>query len=117
MVAVRHLRRDAIARANYLKACFERTGLLERLTVAAAEEGQLLLLNLYRLDASGPFTSDEIAVIEDPSRFLAALATRHKCIGAMLGGAFVQQMSASSLCSSSLLFIPAICINLIFNRY
>ena len=76
-VVVRHLRRDALAHADYREACFARAGLIERLTVAAADEGQLVLLNLYRLDAGGPFAADELAVIEGLARFLAALAIRH----------------------------------------
>ena len=76
-VAVRLLRREAIRRADYREACFARAGLLERLTVAAADEGQLVLLNLYRLDPSGRFAPEEIAAIEELSRFLAALAIRH----------------------------------------
>ncbi len=80
-VAFRHLRRDALTHADYREACFVRAGLLERLTVAAADEGQLVLLNLYRLDPSGPFAADEIAAIEELSRFLAALAIKH--VGAL----------------------------------
>ncbi len=76
-VVVLHLRRIAIARADYRKDCFERAGLLERLTVAAAEKDQLVLLNLYRLDPSGPFATHEITVIDELSRFLAALAIKH----------------------------------------
>lgn len=76
-VAVRHLRRDAIAHADYRETCFERAGLLERLSVAAGGEGQLVLLNLYRLDASGPFAAVEAAAIEELAPFLAALAVKH----------------------------------------
>jgi DNA-binding CsgD family transcriptional regulator len=76
-VAICHLRRDALSHADYRETCFVRAGLLERLTVAAAGEGQLVLLNLYRLDPSGPFTTGEIAAIADLSRFLAALAQKH----------------------------------------
>ncbi len=76
-VVVRHLRRDTLVHAGYRKVCFVRAGLLERLTVAASDAGQLVLLNLYRLDPSGPFGADEIAAIESLSRFLAALAVRH----------------------------------------
>jgi DNA-binding CsgD family transcriptional regulator len=76
-VVFRHLRRDSLTHADYRKICFVRAGLLERLTVAAADAGQLVLLNLYRLDRSGPFAAGEIAAIEGLSRFLAALAIRH----------------------------------------
>ena len=76
-VALRHLRRDALTDEHYREACFARAGLLERLTVAVADTGQLVLLNLYRLDASGPFAAREIAAVADLSRFLAALAIRH----------------------------------------
>ncbi len=76
-VSVRHLRRDALAHADYREVCFERAGLLERVTVATAFEKQLVLLNLYRLDASGAFSASDIAAIEGLARFLAALAVRH----------------------------------------
>ena len=76
-VAVRHLRRDALAHADYREACYSRAGLLERLTVVAVNEGQLVLLNLYRLEPGGPFTPEEISTIESLSRFLAALAVKH----------------------------------------
>jgi len=76
-VAFRHLRRDGVAHAGYREACFGRAGLLERITVAAADAGQLVLLNLYRLEPSGPFAADEIAAIEALSRFLAALSIKH----------------------------------------
>jgi DNA-binding CsgD family transcriptional regulator len=80
-VAVLRLQRDAIARADYRESCFARAGLLERLTVAAADEGQLVLLNLYRHEPSGPFAAEEIAAIDQLSRFLAALAIKH--VGAL----------------------------------
>jgi DNA-binding CsgD family transcriptional regulator len=76
-VAVMHLRRDELAHAEYREACFVRAGLLERLTIAATDEGQLMLLNLYRLDAGGPFAAEEIAALTELSRFLAALAVKH----------------------------------------
>jgi len=80
-VAFRHLRCDALADAGYREACFVRAGLLERLTVAATDEGQLVLLNLYRLVQSGPFSAGEVALIEGLSPFLAALAIKH--VGAL----------------------------------
>jgi DNA-binding CsgD family transcriptional regulator len=76
-VTVRHLRRAALPHADYRDACFVRAGLLERLTVAATDGGQLVLLNLYRLDPSGPFAAGEIATIDALSRFLAAIAIKH----------------------------------------
>ncbi len=83
-VAVLHLRRDALAHAEYREACYARAGLLERLTVASAEAGQLVLLNLYRLEASGVFSAGEIEVVEGLSRFLAALAIKHANMLGML---------------------------------
>jgi len=80
-VAVKHLRRDAIAHAGYRETCFQRAGLLERLSVAANGDGGLVLLNLYRLDASGPFAAGEVSAIEELSPLLAALAQKH--VGAL----------------------------------
>ena len=76
-VEFRHLRRDAIGDEDYRENCFVRAELLERLTVAASDEGQLVLLNLYRFGTSGPFGAGELAAMEGLSRFLAALAIKH----------------------------------------
>lgn len=76
-VTVAHLRREALADSDYRKACYAQAGLIERLTVASSDGGPLVLLNLYRLEASGAFTPEEIAAIEGLSRFLAALALKH----------------------------------------
>lgn len=80
-VEFRHLRRDAIGHEDYRESCFVRAELLERLTVAASDEGQLVLLNLYRFGTSGPFAAGELATVEGLSRFLAALAIKH--VGAL----------------------------------
>ena len=72
-----HRRREALAEGDYRGICYARAGLLERITVASADAGPLVLLNLYRLDQGGPFAADEIAAIEGLSRFLAALAVKH----------------------------------------
>lgn len=77
-VALRLQRRASIGDCSYGEACYARSGLLERLTVAASgESGQLVALNLYRLDASGGFAPDELAAIEVLSPLLAALALKH----------------------------------------
>ncbi|MBL8289973.1 MAG: hypothetical protein JNL85_18455 [Rubrivivax sp.] len=77
-VAVRLQRRAAIGEGAYREACYGRFGLLERLTVAASSEGgQLVALNLYRLEAGGPFAAAELAAIEALAPLLAALALKH----------------------------------------
>jgi DNA-binding CsgD family transcriptional regulator len=80
-VEFRHLRREAIGDEDYRENCFVRAELLERLTVAASDEGQLVLLNLYRFGTSAPFAVGELAAMEGLSRFLAALAIKH--VGAL----------------------------------
>jgi DNA-binding CsgD family transcriptional regulator len=76
-VEFRRLRRDAIGHEGYRESCFVRPELRERLTVAASDEGRLVLLNLYRFGTSEPFAAGELAAIEGLSRFLAALAVKH----------------------------------------
>jgi DNA-binding CsgD family transcriptional regulator len=76
-VAVLRLRRESLEHAGYREACYARAGLLERITVAAMDEGQRVFLNLYRLEPSGPFAAGEVATIEELSQFLAALAVKH----------------------------------------
>ena len=81
-VAVRLLRRDAIADAHYRNACYQRAGLIERLTVSDQAGGQRVALNLYRLEASGGFDAEALARVEALAPLLAALAVKHV---AMLG--------------------------------
>lgn len=76
-VEFRRLRRDAIGHQGYREGCFVRAELQERLTVAASDEGQLVLLNLYRFGTSAPFAAGELAALERLSGFLAALAVKH----------------------------------------
>jgi DNA-binding CsgD family transcriptional regulator len=61
----------------YRTACFVGAGLLQRLTVAASDDGQLLALNLYRLVSSGPFSRRELTRIDALAPLLAALAVKH----------------------------------------
>ncbi|MFO1296346.1 MAG: LuxR C-terminal-related transcriptional regulator [Rubrivivax sp.] len=77
-VAVLLQRSAGIREGAYREACYGRFGLLERLTVAASSEGgQLVALNLYRLEAGGAFTAAELATIEALAPLLAALAVKH----------------------------------------
>ncbi|HWP10984.1 MAG TPA: helix-turn-helix transcriptional regulator [Ramlibacter sp.] len=79
-VAVHHLPRDAIASDSYRASCYQRAGLLERLTVSASDAGQLIALNLYRLEATGPFIREQIRAIEALAPLLAALAVKHVAV-------------------------------------
>jgi DNA-binding CsgD family transcriptional regulator len=76
-VSVHLLPCDAIADEDYRATCFQRAGLLQRLTVATVDAGQLLALNLYRLASSGAFSRKELAQIDVLAPLLAALAVRH----------------------------------------
>ena len=76
-VEVLLLGRDELTHREYRETCFAGAELLQRLTIVATDEEQLVLLNLYRLDASGPFAESEIAALTELSRFLAALAVKH----------------------------------------
>jgi DNA-binding CsgD family transcriptional regulator len=82
--AVVRLRRESLAHSGYKEACYVLPGLLERLTVVATDAGQRLFLNLYRLEASGPFSAAELAVIEELAPLLAALAAKHAGMLGML---------------------------------
>jgi DNA-binding CsgD family transcriptional regulator len=74
---LRLLRRQDIGDAAYRLACFERAGICERLTVAGTGAGQLIALNLYRLDSSGGFSDAELTTLESLAPLLAALAAKH----------------------------------------
>jgi len=45
--------------------------------VASVDAGQLLALNLYRLDSTGAFSRQELAQMDALAPLLAALAARH----------------------------------------
>lgn len=76
-VGVHLLACDTIADDDYRAACFQRAGLLQRLTVATVDSGQLLALNLYRLALTGPFSREELAEVDVLAPLLAALAVKH----------------------------------------
>jgi DNA-binding CsgD family transcriptional regulator len=76
-VAVHLLRRAAIAAPDYQVACYDSAGIVERLTVATTDAGQLIALNLYRLDASGAFGAQDRAAVDALAPLLAALAVKH----------------------------------------
>lgn len=76
------LLRCAAVRDPLCRATYQRAGLRERLTVAADLAGQLVALNLYRLDASGGFGKAERKALDALAPLLAALALKHV---AMLG--------------------------------
>jgi len=76
-VSVHLLACNSIADEGYRAACYDRAGLLQRLTVASVDAGQLLALNLYRLDATGAFSREELAQVDTLAPLLAALAARH----------------------------------------
>jgi DNA-binding CsgD family transcriptional regulator len=79
-VAVHHLRRDDIANETYRATCFQRAGLLERLTVGATDAGCMIALNLYRLEATGPFTPEQLRAVNALAPLLAALAGKHVAV-------------------------------------
>lgn len=68
---------DTIADEGYRAACYQHAGVLQRLTVATADDGQLLTLNLYRLVATGPFSRRELVQVDGVAPLLAALAAKH----------------------------------------
>jgi DNA-binding CsgD family transcriptional regulator len=76
-VEVHRLRRGDTMDDAYRATCYQRAGLLERVTVAAEDGGQLIALNLYRLEPTGAFTQEELGVIEMLAPLLAALAAKH----------------------------------------
>lgn len=75
--ALLRLHREEISAPEYREACYLRSGLLERLTIATAERGRLVALNLYRREQSGPFTRREVETVEPLVPVLAALAAKH----------------------------------------
>ena len=79
------LHRDDLSNAAYRKACYERAGLIERVTVAVPDAGRLVVLNLYRREPGGPFTARELEAIDGLKRFLGALAAKHvSMLGALM---------------------------------
>src|SRR6185369_6478512 len=76
-VSVHLLDCNSIVDEGYRAACYDRPGLLQRLTVASVDAGQLLALNLYRLDSTGAFSRNELAQVDALAPLLAALAARH----------------------------------------
>jgi len=76
-VGVHVLDCHGIADESYRDACYLHAGLLQRLTVATFDDGQLLALNLYRLVRSGPFSEQELAQVRVLACLLSTLAVKH----------------------------------------
>jgi DNA-binding CsgD family transcriptional regulator len=98
-VAVHHLHRSAITNDAYRETCYQSAGLIERLTVAATVAGQLIALNLYRLESTGAFTAEESRVVEALAPLLAALAIKHVSVMGMQLRSRDRQDRIDALCA------------------
>ena len=81
-IAIRLLRSAALHGDAY-RTTHREAGLLERLSVVAAASGQLVALNLYRLESGGAFGAAELQAIDALAPLLAALALKHVAMMSM----------------------------------
>lgn len=71
------LPRERVPNAHYRLRCYDRPGLVDRISVIAEAEGDWYCLNLFRAEQSGRFGGGETAAIRDSAGLLAALAIKH----------------------------------------
>lgn len=76
-VRLRLLRREDVSDDSYRRVCYQQAGICERLTVACGGAGQLIALNLYRLDTTGAFSNAELKTLDTLAPLLASLAAKH----------------------------------------
>lgn len=74
---VSRLPRERVPAADYRLRCYDRPGLVDRLSVIAEAQGDWYCLNLFRRRESGRFGEGEAAAIQDHAALLAALAIKH----------------------------------------
>jgi DNA-binding NarL/FixJ family response regulator len=64
--------------AEHREAIYQRHGMLERLSVARLDDdGSLLSMNLYRHDAQGPYSADDVTRLASIAAPLLAAVARH----------------------------------------
>lgn len=74
---VSRMMRERVPAAEYRLRCYDRPGLVDRVSVIAESQGDWYCLNLFRRRESGPFAVAEAAALEAQAALLAALAVRH----------------------------------------
>ncbi len=75
--AVVHVDPDEQASPTYRNYFFDRTGLCDKLSIVSRREAGLLLCNVYRLEASGPFTRQQLTRARRVAPVLTAAVWRH----------------------------------------
>ncbi|GMU50145.1 MAG: hypothetical protein AMXMBFR31_23710 [Candidatus Desulfobacillus denitrificans] len=74
---VRRLRPDQLGDDNYRFHCFQRPGLIDRLSIVAPASSHLYCINLYRCKGTGSFSEAELLAFRDRAPLLAALSVKH----------------------------------------
>ncbi len=74
---VRRLRPDQLCDDNYRFHCFQRPGLVDRLSIVTPAGSHLYCINLYRCKSSGSFSEAEMLAVRNHAMLLAALSVKH----------------------------------------
>jgi DNA-binding CsgD family transcriptional regulator len=74
----------AIPKSEYRAFCYERPGIVERISIATSDTVNVLLFNLYRTRRSGPFSARDFTTARGLSSVFAAALSKHMTI-AVLG--------------------------------
>lgn len=72
-----HMPRESVPNARYRLSCYDRPGLVDRISVVACEQDDWYCLNLFRTRESGCFAARETAAVGEGAALLAALSIKH----------------------------------------
>lgn len=85
MAQVARMPRESVPNTRYRLCCYDRPGLVDRISVVAAERDDWYCLNLFRTRESGCFATREAAAVQEGATLLAALAIKHDRLLSPLG--------------------------------
>ncbi len=74
---VTRMPRESVPNTRYRLCCYDRPGLVDRISVVAAECDDWYCLNLFRTRENGCFATREAAAVQKAAALLAALAIKH----------------------------------------
>lgn len=96
-VVMRRLRCDEVPDRDYRRHCYERAGLVDRLSVLCVDAQGGYALNLYRNDDDGPFGEGELACVQDSAAVLAACCVKHDILLPPAGAASTEMPGVEAL--------------------
>ncbi len=96
-VMIRHLAASEIVENDYRYYCYERAGIIDRLSVVNSADNGVYCFNLYRTEQSGAFSSTDIKALTRIANLLMALVIKHARLAGELSAVQTREMREQEL--------------------